>query len=557
MKYFKIMGKILSYQDFRIFEKESTQVQKSAQTESENNVGRKIVKFLNKYGYKYQPGEDSKFFVSFKTGNYPTIVPPKDLGLGGGHYSSPNGLYCFDMNYFKQRLFGDDEISIENFDHQNLTKKSDLIKSLCLGFENEHSVSADKKWKEGIPRWLWIVKMKDNSTILSSKSEDNKVLKPLIELISNYSHYFLKTSNFNEFDPQNKKNIGINDLEKFKTFFEQNGDKYKPEFLKGMDSKKVDSSMRNEMPGLFKGNCAGIFNTPTDEVEFYYFIKLCSEIIGGKDVFSLFTEICEAIGVDGFTQRGESHLHIRPKNQTVLLSDNTVEEVLKIDLKEELKDVDLGEMSVSSAQIEEFKKESEKFLSQFEKGDVIYSKKHFRFFRIFTWNGKNAVSGGNRPIPSKTFKVNLDESEGWKFIKELKSGDKISIVGLDTDDLVEEYNNANSKIEIKIDSINLENGHEIEAEITKHGPIIGGGDGDVENLKRKINLENDLDLMKIIYDFKNEYITRVLFVNKNLIEGKSTDNDNYIKGKMELSLYRGGSDEPIKVIRSPWEKIRD
>ncbi len=62
-------------------------------------VAKKIVNFLKKHKYEYQPGKDSRIFMSFKTGDFDTIVPKVDLG--GTQYSSPQGFYCFDMNVWK------------------------------------------------------------------------------------------------------------------------------------------------------------------------------------------------------------------------------------------------------------------------------------------------------------------------------------------------------------------------------------------------------------------------------------------------------------------------
>lgn len=529
------MKRLLPYQKFRIFEKES----QSVQSESSLSVGSKIVNFLRKFGYTYDSGKDSKIFVSFKTGNYKTIVPPKELNLGGGHYSSPNGLYCWDMNYFKERLFGDDEINPNNFNYENLEAASNLIDNLCLGFENEREVPPDQKWREGIPRWLWIVKMKDDSLIISSYTSEKVLSEKLITLLNNYSHYFLKSSNVTNFNPQDKKPIvqNLTNLESLKKFFSENANNYKPEFIGGMSSTKTDSGMRTEMPGVNQ-----IFEQYTNHVELYYFIKLCSELIGGKSVFSVMTEICQAIGIDGFTQRGESHLHPRPKNQTVLLNDEGVQSMIRIDLKEELGgSAQKSGDRYSKAQIEDFKKNKDEFLSQLKIGDIVYNQKTQTFVRITKGILATGISNfgshsSDYLIPSQIKKINLDESEGWDFIKKLKDGDRIEIEILDdspsqifkNSKSMKDYKKISWDCELKINSINTET-WEVDV------------DESLANDPQTRKIESLTSILEIIFEFKNGYGERLWGFR------------SFVKTKMKMSLFRGDSKEPIKTILSPWE----
>lgn len=370
----------------------------------------RICSFLKKHGFKYEgPGNDSEIFVSFKTGDFETIVPPKSLG--GSQYSSPQGFYCFDMNIFKKRMFGDDEIAPENYSPSNLNSAGDkAIPSLGLGYGNNGNVVDKENMWNGIPRYLYLVKAKPGSLILSSNSNSLKIYDPLMKLLRGYSHLFLKSSDADRFSKSLEKDTGLGkksyvEIEKH---FRENSSEYKEQFM---------SALRDLFSAMDKDK-----NT---HLALYDLIMRCSGLISRSNMFVRFTLICKAIGIDGFTQRkGEnSFIHPSPEQQTVLLSDGCVEDLIKIDLMKE------GNIDryVKGQKADE---EQEAFFASLKKGDCIYNRKTRSYSR---YEGKDSFLTGRKGIGkwrvdiADLSKVDLSASKEWQFVKSLKPGDWIKI----------------------------------------------------------------------------------------------------------------------------------
>ena len=257
-------------------------------------VAKKIVNFLKRHSYKYEPSKDSKIFVSFKTGDFDTIVPPKSKGLGGQLYNSPQGLYCFDMNVFKKRLFGDEEIEASNFSSDNLIKSSNEVLDLGLGYGNHGNVvDAKNLWRDGIPRWLYFVKVKDDAVVISSDKNAIFFFEPLMNFLNNYLHYFLKDNESKSFDTNYKKPVSSKKMsfEDYQSYFSQSSDKYKAGFIESLMN--LLEAYDDDKERL-------------DEI-FYGFIVKCSELINSDKTYMIFTDICQDIGIDGFTQRKGQH----------------------------------------------------------------------------------------------------------------------------------------------------------------------------------------------------------------------------------------------------------
>ena len=396
------------------------------------SVSHRIVDFLNKYNYKYGGSDkDSQIFISFKTGDFETIIPPKSLG--GKQYTSPQGFYCFDMNGFKQRLFGDDEISFDNFSAENLKKSNNIIGDLGLGYANNgNSVDRENIWDEwsGIPRYLYFVKVKDGSLILSSNSNALKFYDPLEKLMRFYSHNFLKDNESELFDPKDKRGEELKNKSwiELKKYFTENKDKYNTVFI-------------NILMDLFK-------SIDKDEkllhVKFYNFLLSCCRIINSNNQFVRFTLLCKSIGVDGFTQRvsEDAFIHPSPKYQTLLLTESCVGDLMKIDLKTELK----NDRYVDS---EKAKQNWDEFAKNLKPEDILYDKKNLKFYRFSSFDNINNANDRVKNIgyrvaavddkdrisknfhyklnPEGLIKIDLSNNKIWNFIKTLKSGDWIKI----------------------------------------------------------------------------------------------------------------------------------
>lgn len=385
------------------------------------SVSHRIVDFLNKFNYEYEGvREDSEIFVSFKTGDFETIIPSRSLG--GSQYTSPQGLYCFDMNVFKQRLFGDDEISFDSFSALNLSRSNNIIVDLGLGYANNgNSVGRENLWN-GIPRYLYFVKVKNGSLILSSNSNALKFMDPMEKLLKLYSHNFLKDNESKVFDPKDKrgeelKNKSWNEL---KEYFTENSDKYKTGFTGSSDMKYRDNPLVDLMKSIDK-------DVNNLHVKFYSFLLSCCDLINNDNPYVRFNLLCKSIGVDGFTQRkGEnSFIHPSPTYQTLLLTESCVEELMKIDLNTELK----NDKYVTG---EKNKKTWDSFVDSLKTGDVLYNKGLSRFERFIDsksfifWDSDNYKHGG-KPNPLNYVKLDLGKSKIWNFIKQLKSEDFIKI----------------------------------------------------------------------------------------------------------------------------------
>jgi hypothetical protein len=395
------------------------------------SVSHRIVNFLNKFKYEYEGvKEDSKIFISFKTGDFETIIPSRSLG--GSQYTSPQGLYCFDMNGFKQRLFGDDEIGFDTFSAENLKRGSNVIGDLGLGFGNNgNSVDNKNIWDSFsmIPRYLYFVKVKDGSLILSSNSNALKFFDPMTKLLKLYSHNFLKDNESKVFDPKDKrgeefKNKSFDELKKY---FTENKDKYKTQFTGNVNG--------NPLVDLMKA-------ISKDEkklhVKFYNFLLSCCSTINDKNEFVRFTLLCKSIGVDGFTQRIEDggYIHPSPKYQTLLLTESCVEDLMKIDLKTELR-------TDKYVDNEKAKQNWDEFTKNLKPEDILYDKKNFKFFRFSSFDKSNSKVGNREVVlndkdrinknknfkfnPEGLIKVDLSNNKIWKFIKTLKVGDWIKI----------------------------------------------------------------------------------------------------------------------------------
>lgn len=285
-------------------------------------VGRRICDFLEKSGYKHQQG-DSKVFVGFKTGDYQSFIPPKELG--GKLYKSPQGFYCYDMNGFKRRLFGDSPVAPDNFHPFFLDKPDDIISSFGFGYGNyDNKVDpAGLIGFDGIPRYLNIVRVKDDAVILTSHTGALKAHGPVMKLLRFYSHYLLKESNADKFDPKDRRDIGKMSIIEMEKHF-----KDKSSSMKEDASEMVlwlVKELRSDSRGLHR--------------KVYAFIKWMSELIDKKKMFIRFSLICRAVGIDGFTQRRdeEGFIHSHPPFQTVLLTRRCVQDKIVIDLRKDIK----------------------------------------------------------------------------------------------------------------------------------------------------------------------------------------------------------------------------
>jgi hypothetical protein len=377
-------------------------------------VANRIYNFLKESKYQYKPGSDSNVFTSFKTGDFETIIPSRDLG--GKQYTSPQGFYCFDMNGFKERLFGEEEISPDTFNPDNLKKSSDTIRDLGLGYGNNGNVVDNENiWDEfgGIPRYLYFVRVKPGSLILSSNSTSLKFYDPLVKLIRFYSHNYLIDSKPEVFSPKDKKDIGQKSIKEYKQYFEENKDKYIESFVNRL--MKLINSIGKDEKDL--------------HIKMYNFILSCSSLIKEEKKYVRFNIICKSIGIDGFTQRRKDvgFIHSSPEFQTLLLTESCVDELMKIDLVKELK----NDRYVTG---EKTKLNLDSFLANIKPGDILLDKNSSKFYRFDNIDNFKERFGKSRNVKS-TFKVELDKlikvdlttSKSWKFIQKLKEGDYLKI----------------------------------------------------------------------------------------------------------------------------------
>lgn len=551
-------------------------------------VAKKIVNFLKKHRFEYKPGKDSRIFMSFKTGNFDTIVPKVDLG--GTQYSSPQGFYCFDMNVVKKRLFGDEEISAQNFSPDNLKKSSNEIEDLGLGYANNGNVVSDENiWSDGIPRWLYFVKVKDSALILSSDKGARFYYEPLTKFLDNYLHYFLVEADTTKFDSDNKKSVGSKkmSIKDYGDYFKSNTAKYKSGFVESLLAfLKAYSNDGDNLDRIF-------FN----------FIKVCSSLINKEKELLIFTQICQAIGVDGFTQRRpDTYIHSLPPIQTILLSDSCVEELMKVDLVKELP-IDKFVSKENSPTLRSF-------VAGLKVGDVFFDRERSVFMKFkdeesfvnsFSRDGRRQFSA------DKLVKMDLTNNEIWQFISTLKDGDSIKIIG----DLVKKFGESSRRV-LFLPNINLGGSDSLGGAITRREIIQSGkfvnftidGKGynknfdfdlgrsikeepffdselvsdrelvywnqnkedligmganweeysqgfnfykSLEELKKedygmtKVILD-DIGLLTLLNNFREEYSVRVF--SRNFTDLR--------KESMTLLVYRGDLEKPYKIIKSPW-----
>jgi hypothetical protein len=353
-------------------------------------VGRRICDFLEKSGFKYQQGDDSRVFVGFKTGDYESFIPPKELG--GKLYQSPQGFYCYDMNGFKRRLFGDSPVAPDNFHPFFLDKSDDIISSFGFGYGN-HNNKVDQAGISGygnIPRYMNIVRVKDDAVILTSRTGWLKARGPVMKLLRFYSHYLLKESNADKFDPKDRRDIGNMSIIEMEKHF-----KVKSSSMKEEASEWVlwlVKELRSDSRGL--------------HISVYSFIMWMSKLISEKKKFVRFSLICRAVGIDGFTQRSDEggFIHSDPPFQTVLLTRRCVQDKIVIDLR---KDINVDEYVSKMKNPELAKKTREK--------DKIENRR---------WS--------TYQMPLKL--ISEDQRErALSFMKQLKKGDFVKIGSLDED----------------------------------------------------------------------------------------------------------------------------
>lgn len=573
------------------------------------SVSHRIVDFLNKFNYKYGGvGKDSKIFVSFKTGDFETIIPSRSLG--GKQYTSPQGFYCFDMNGFKQRLFGDDEISFDSFSPGNLSKSNNIIADLGLGYGNNgNSVGSENIWDNfsGIPRYLYFVKVKDGSLILSFNSPGRKFYDPMEKLLKLYSHNFLMDNESKVFDPKDKRGEELKNKswDQLKQYFKENRDKYKRGFinlsLDLMESIEKDEELLH--------------------VRFYNLLSSCCGMISDKNTFVRFNLLCKSIGVDGFTQRiGEnSFIHPSPEYQTLLLTESCVEELMKIDLKTELR-------TDRYVDKEKAKQNWDEFTKDLKPDDILYDKKNFKFYRFSSFDNSSSNIGSREVTvpdedrttkkfhyklnPEGLVKVDLSDNKIWNFIKTLESGDWIKITSKIDEERLSCLIIQLKKVEVSENKINLETRSKkfIEKIISNNTHVNFAINGERKNPQFKYDIstkdsetplfnpqrvnppeykywidnKSELEKQGATWDtFIDEYDKRgvvnsveELFTNKeftydsnraryidddiDLLNFLTDFSDEYIhrvfslssdfsKQKMTLYLYRGNLDKPIKV----------
>ena len=375
------------------------------------SASNRIYSFLKKHNFNYEgAGSDSLLFASFKTGDFETIIPPK--ALGGNQYKSPQGFYCYDMNFFKKRMFGDSEISPENYNSGNLLMGSDeALKDLGLGYANhDTSVDPDSIWK-GLPRYLYLVKAKEGSLILSRNSNSLKFYNPIEKLLKGYSHLFLKSSDVKDFSKKYKTDSGLEKktYEELVKYFKENSEEYKKNFIRYL--LELFSVMKSDK---------------NIHIAMYEFILYgCAFTLKENNSYVRFTLICNAIGIDGFTQRnGEnSYIHPSPVYQTLILSEGCVQDLIKIDLKKEGRTDDY--VSNKKADMNQ-----EEFFKNLKPGDCLFNRDNQKYTEfIDSESFLTTIKGVKRwkqDIADYT-KIDLTKNKAWSLIDKLKVGDWIKI----------------------------------------------------------------------------------------------------------------------------------
>jgi hypothetical protein len=115
-------------------------------------------------------------------------------------------------------------------------------------------------------------------------------------------------------------------------------------------------------------------------------------MITDENTFVRFNLLCKSICVDGFTQRvGEdSYIHPSPLYQTLLLTESCVEELMKIDLKTELR-------TDRYVDKEKAKQNWDEFTKDLKPDDILYDKKNFKFYR-FSYFDNSSSNIGSREV---------------------------------------------------------------------------------------------------------------------------------------------------------------
>lgn len=283
--------------------------------------------------------------------------------------------------------------------------------------------------------------------------------------------------------------------------------------------------------------------------------------------------------------------------QSVLLSDDCVEELMKVDLVKELP-IDRYVSKMSNPSIDSF-------ASNLKPGDILFDKEKFRFIRfsdVMSFISDINVDGRRIFKQDKIIKVDLSNNPIWKFINDLKDGDSIKIVSKTNKDVscvkrtalflpninlsykskrVGEYitktetlkSGTNIDFYIQGQRFNFGFNYDIskdtrespffDPELVSENILVYWNRNKEDLIKRGANWEeysqdqdvftsldelfkksssraiyDDMYLMTFLNKFKEEYIDRVLETSPNSL----------VKGPMTLLLYRGDLSKPIKVI---------
>lgn len=395
---------------------------KNLEVEEGRRAGNRIVNFLKKSGFEYRgPSYDSNILINFKTGKYDSIIPP--VALGGKLYQSPQGAYCFDLNGFKEKLFGDGEISPENLDIRNIVRDTDIIYELGFGYGNDERKNIKNlKGPETIglglkevPRYMYLYKLREGANIFSRMTNNNKYYDPIRKLITYYSHLFKKDMNNPKFSINDKKeNLEIKKLapNDWINYFNKTKDGWNEKFLEAL-MKFLNS---------FKGNN----RDPFLHMKLYNLVMECAKICEGNH-YLVFTVICNGIGICGFTQRrGEVFIHDRPEFQTLLVNRKCVEDYDIIDL--------LEMRTVEKATGKMKKDEWNKFIDSLQEGDLVKNKKNGTVKR-FPNNDLKKIDdetlrrrGTKVPRSEDYEKTNLDDDGIYQFVNKIKPGDYIKMI---------------------------------------------------------------------------------------------------------------------------------
>lgn len=508
---------------------------RDVQIEKKRSLGNQIVNFLKKNGFEYGgPGRDSNIFLSFKVNKFTSIIPP--IKVGGVLYQSPHGVYCFDMNGFKEKLFGEGEISPENFNEFNIQKLTNDIDDLGFGFDNvdRNKVKSSAPTQtagllggvRNVPRYLYIFKMKDGANIYSKMTNENKYYDPIKNLLVNYSHYFLKDNRENKFSIKNKKeNLEIKKLapKDWMNYFQKTKEKWNDEFIE-----RLTSVLESLIGGKDQDRL---------HIKFYSFILGISKLFDNH--FVVFTLICNAIGVCGFTQRGGEggFIHSAPDFQTVIVNTRCVEDYIIIDLGDRsvdrlirMRGVDKWNEFVDSLKEEDVVKD--------KKSGLLYRKQQLEKVSTSTLKDvredskKGLDSSWSLPSVEDYEKISLEGNKVYNLVERFKPGDYLKIT----------YSHR------KKDSLTV--CWEFE-EITTNGSMkdikskIFVSKGDVS--KKSLDISN-LNYTENFPSFKIYDDLRLYNILNLAIKGRKPN--EFVDYDVTIQIYRGDLDKPIKEINS-------